>query len=530
MPTRVGEGNIGHTEGSAGIAAFIKACLALDHRVLPPTVFGDKANAGLRLEAHGLRLADRPQPLPKDPTVAGVSSFGLGGSNAHVVLQSAPVRVRSDSRARLAFHAVGALRRVADPQCAADRHRSGERRRPAGGRLVPNHQRGQTIPAASLGASRRPCGADRRIAGVPRRNRTELVSSGPMSKVPAGVGILCSGQGAQYPRMTRPLYDTNARYREQLDIVASAFEPHLKVDLRDVIFGANHDLHQTVFSQPALFAVSYALGNVLLQSGVRPVFGIGHSVGEFAIACLAGVLSLDDAARTVAVRGGLMGSLPPGGAMAAIDLSLEQAEALVADTDECTIAAMNGPRSVVISGGADAVVRLCGRVRSQGGKAVDLKVSHAFHSPLMQPIVDEFRCEIADLTPKPAQFPVFSTVLGREVEGEEMDADYWADQICLPVRFLDAVRAAGATAADYVCEAGPRSSLVAMARQCGLPPRFDRCRCATDWIPMAASCWRPERPCCGTDSRRRLLPLWHLWGHDAPDSAVCVRHVQPILV
>lgn len=465
------KGNIGHTEGSAGIAAFIKACLALDHRVLPPTVFGDKANAGLRLEAHGLRLADRPQPLPKDPTVAGVSSFGLGGSNAHVVLQSAPVRVRSDSGTtgiltlsapseesliRNAQLIGTALENVDDRQVAVWCRTTNAVKRSQRHRLVHHGDRAALIE-----------GLQAFLAGT----RTELVSSGPMSKVPAGVGILCSGQGAQYPRMTRPLYDTNARYREQLDIVASAFEPHLKVDLRDVIFGANHDLHQTVFSQPALFAVSYALGNVLLQSGVRPVFGIGHSVGEFAIACLAGVLSLDDAARTVAVRGGLMGSLPPGGAMAAIDLSLEQAEALVADTDECTIAAMNGPRSVVISGGADAVVRLCGRVRSQGGKAVDLKVSHAFHSPLMQPIVDEFRCEIADLTPKPAQFPVFSTVLGREVEGEEMDADYWADQICLPVRFLDAVRAAGATAADYVCEAGPRSSLVAMARQCGLPPK-----------------------------------------------------------
>lgn len=477
--TRAGEpcllgsvkGNIGHAEGSAGIAAFIKACLALDRGVLPPTVFGDNANAGLRLEAHGLHLADGPQPLPKRPTFAGVSSFGLGGSNAHVVLQSAPSLGQSDSGKRgiLTFSApsseslvrnaelIGtALERLEDQQVAAWCRTTNVVKRSQRHRFVHHGDRAALIE-----------GLQAFLAGT----RAELVASGPMSKVPAGVGILCSGQGAQYPGMTRPLYDTNARYREQLDTVAAAFQPHLADDLRDVIFGSGHDLHQTRYSQPALFAVSYALGNMLLQSGVRPAFGIGHSVGEFAIACLAGVLSLDEAARIVAARGRLMGSLPPGGAMVAIDLSLEQAEGLVAGARECAIAAVNGPRSVVVSGAADVVGRLSERVRSGGGKAVDLRVSHAFHSPLMQPILDEFRRETANLTPKLAQFPVFSTVLGREVKGDEMDAAYWTDQICSPVRFLDAVRAAGATAADYVSEAGPRSSLLAMARQCGLPPK-----------------------------------------------------------
>ena len=317
------KGNIGHTEGSAGIAAFIKACSPWT-TVCCPTVFGDKANAGLRLKAHGLRLADRPQPLPKDPTVAGVSSFGLGGSNAHVVLQSAPVRVRSDSGTtgiltlsapseesliRNAQLIGTALDNVDDRQVAVWCRTTNAVKRSQRHRLVHHGDRAALIEGLQA------------FAGT----RTELVSSGPMSKVPAGVGILCSGQGAQYPRMTRPTGDTNARYREQLDIVASAFEPHPKVDLRDVIFGANHDLHQTVFSQPAfLFAVSYALGNVLLQSGVRPVFGIGHSVGEFAIACLAGVVARRRGADRCG-QGGAHGLIAAGGAMAAIDLSLEQA-------------------------------------------------------------------------------------------------------------------------------------------------------------------------------------------------------------
>src|SRR5262249_11811784 len=157
-----------------------------------------------------------------------------------------------------------------------------------------------------------------------------------------------------------------------------------------------------------LFAVSYALGKTLLQSGIRPAFGVGHSVGEIATACLAGVLSVDDAATLVAARGRLMGSLPPGGAMIAVDLAVEQAEALVADEPGCAIAAVNGPRSVVISGDTDAVGRAAAAVRAQGGRAVNLAVSHAFHSPLMEPIVAEFRGEVSGLTPSPAEFALFS--------------------------------------------------------------------------------------------------------------------------
>lgn len=463
------KGNIGHTEGSAGIAAFIKACLALNHRILPPTLFGANPNAGLRLESHGLRLAEGPQALPITGAVAGVSSFGLGGSNAHVVLQSAPAPALPDSGTRgiltLSAPSEESLRRnansmaaaldnVEDQQVAAWCRTTNVVKQSQRQRFAHHGDRAQLI-----------AGLREFAAG----SSTDLVSSTPMSKVAAGFGILCSGQGAQYPGMTRPLYDTNPVYRDLLDSATAAFQPYLEVDLRDVIFGDVPDLHHTRFSQPALFAVSYAMGNLLLQSGVRPAFGIGHSVGEFALACLAGVLPLDEAAGIVAARGRLMGSLPLGGAMVAIDLSREQAAALLAGEPDCAIAAINGPSSVVISGAADAVSRVHDVVCGRGGKAVNLKVSHAFHSPSMDPIVDEFRRELSGMTPKPAQFPVFSTVLGREIKGEEMDVDYWADQICSPVKFFDAVQAAGTIAVDYIAEAGPRSSLIAMARQCGLP-------------------------------------------------------------
>ena len=465
------KGNIGHTEGSAGIAAFIKGCLALHHRVLPPTVFGDSANPGLRLDAQGLRLVESPEPLPAN-ALGGVSSFGLGGSNAHAVLESAPAAAVPDPSAigvlTLSAPSEQALRRNADSMATALHNLDDQSvaswcrttnvvKLSHRHRLVLDGNRGSLVD-----------GLAEFLAGT----RADLASSAPTRKVAAGVGLLCSAQGTQYAGMTRPLYDANPVYRQHLDAAAAALAPHLPSSLLVAVLGDDPGLHHTSLAQPTLFAVSYALGKTLLQTGIRPVFGIGHSVGEVATACLAGVLSVDDAARLIAVRGRLMGALPPGGAMIAVDFGVEQAEALVADEPGCAIAAVNGPRSVVISGAADAVARAQAAVRAQGGRAVNLAVSHAFHSPLMEPAVAEFRRELSGLAPGPAEFRLFSTVLGREVEGHEMDIDYWASQICSPVRFFDAVQAAmNAASADYVAEAGPRSTLLGLARQCGLPPQ-----------------------------------------------------------
>lgn len=465
------KGNIGHTEGSAGIAAFIKACLALHRGVLPPTLFGDGANPGLRLEAQGLRLAERPEPLPPH-ALGGVSSFGLGGSNAHAVLESAPPAEPPATGAAgvltVSAPSEPALRRNADSLVAALRQLDDQR--------VSSWCRATNVVKRSH-RHRLALEGDRRrliegIEGFLTDPGGGGASSAPARRAPAGVGLLCSGQGAQYVGMTRPLYDANPLYREQLDAAAAALGPHLPVDLKTAMFAGGSGLHRTDLAQPALFAASYALGKTLLRSGIHPVYGIGHSVGELAVACLAGVFSLPDAARLVAVRGRLMGALPTGGAMIAVDVDAEQAQALIAGESGCAIAAVNGPRSVTIAGPADAVARIAATARGQGGRATNLTVSHAFHSPLMHPMVAQFRRELSGLAPGPAQFPIFSTVRGRAVSGPDMDVDYWADQICAPVRFFDAMRAAlAATRADYVAEAGPGSTLLTLARQCGLPPQ-----------------------------------------------------------
>jgi acyl transferase domain-containing protein len=464
------KGNIGHTEGSAGIAAFIKTCLALHHGVLPPTVFGDSANPALRLADHDLQLADGPRKLPVSGTLGAVSSFGLGGSNAHAVLETAPATALPDPGANgvltISAPSAQALRRNAESMTAALEtldtaqvaswcRSTNVVKRSGRHRLVVEGDRDTLVD-----------GLRQFAAG----GGADLVSSSPLRRAAANVGLLFSGQGTQYPGMTRRLYDAHPMYRENLDSAAAALDPHLGLDLLATIFSGATQLDHTSLAQPALFAVCYALGKTLLQSGIGVAFGIGHSIGEIAAACLAGVFTVDTAAKLVVSRGRLMGALPSGGAMVAVDLAVDEAEALVADQPGCVIAAVNGPHSVTISGDADAVARAQSLIRQRGGKAMNLAVSHAFHSPLMEPMVADFRREMAGLKPGPADFPLFSTVLGREVEGRELTVDHWAAQICSPVLFFDAVQAAlRAGRADYVAEAGPKSTLLTLARKCGMP-------------------------------------------------------------
>lgn len=463
------KGNIGHTEGSAGIAAFIKACLALQHRILPPTAIGDGPNPDLRLDENGLQLADASRLL-SDGALGAVSSFGLGGGNAHAILASAPASAPPNPGRRgvltISAPSAQALRRNVESmahtlQTVAD-DRVGTWCRSTN--IVKRSHRHRVVLVGDRDGL--VDGLQQYLAGT----HAHLASAGPLRRLPANVGLLFSGQGTQYAGMTGPLYDANPVYRKNLETVAAALRPHASADLLAAILSGDTGLDHTSLAQPALFAVSYALGKTLLQSGIQASFGIGHSVGEISAACLAGVLTVDDAARLVAARGRLMGSLPPGGAMIAIDLDAAQAEALVAEAPGCVIAAVNGPRSVTISGTTDAVGRVKAVVQQDGGRATSLAVSHAFHSPLMEPIVTTFRDELDGLDPQPAGFPLFSTVLGRQVDGCEMTADYWAKQICAPVRFYDAVRAATSSIdVDYLTEAGPSTGLLSLARQSGLP-------------------------------------------------------------
>ena len=470
------KGNIGHTEGTAGIAALIKASLALSRRVLPPTVAAAGPNPALRLEQQGLALATTAVELGDQPVLAGVSSYGLGGSNAHVLMTSPPAPVASRAARppaddkqigviTVSAHSPNALRRNAAMLADA---------------LDANDD--DSVAAFCYTTNRVKSSLKHRFAAA--GTRTELIraiqsyaDAAPVEEPSPGrpgrlrVGLLCTGQGAQYPGMTRELYEACPPYRAHLDRAAGVIDTTLDASggLLNLMFSNDSAIHETQYAQPALFAVAYALGAALLELGVKPAFLVGHSVGEFAAAVLADVLTLDEAARLVVARGRVMQQLPAGGAMTAVDVPADEVAALVAVEPSCGIAAVNGPQSTVVSGPAEAVDRITGQLVARGAKATSLAVSHAFHSPLMAPAQQAFRDAVGAISPRKATIPLVSTLHGRVVDGTEMDADYWAAQITSPVLFADAITAATAQPEPtHLVELGPRSTLLALARRCGI--------------------------------------------------------------
>ncbi|HET7666530.1 MAG TPA: acyltransferase domain-containing protein, partial [Mycobacterium sp.] len=466
------KGNIGHTEGAAGIASLIKTSLALSRRVLPPTVAAAGPNPALRLDRQGLTLATTAAKLGEGPVIAGVSSFGIGGSNVHLLLTTPPatatvIRVFRDDGVgvvTVSAHSSDALRRNTialantldecnDDDVAALCYTSNHVKSSLEHRFAAAGTRNELIGA---------------LLGYDMSARTEK------SRRRGGrlrIGLLCTGQGAQYPGMTQALYRSCPPYREHLTRAAAAVDTTFAGPngLLTSMFRGGDVIHTTEHAQPALFAVSYAIGAALLDLGVEPTFLIGHSVGEFAAAALAEVLTLEEAAGLVVARGAVMQQLPTGGAMSAVDVPAEQVANFVAEEPTCGIAAINGPASTVVSGAADAVDRITTALARGGAKVTSLPVSHAFHSPLMTPAQEAFRAITCATKPRKATIPLISTLHGMIVDGTDMDADYWAAQLISTVRFADAMRTATTQASPtHLVELGPRATLLAHARRNGI--------------------------------------------------------------
>lgn len=451
------KGNLGHTEGAAGVAGFVKAALSLHHRVLPPSRFAEQENPALRLSASGLRLATESVPLLADTPYGGVSSFGIGGTNCHLVLASAPHVAHPDDLSErgvltLSSNTPEGLRRnaasLADtlakhPAPTAQLCWSTNRIKASGrtrlGLVV--HNRADAVEQLRAAAS---------------AEETAFGSAGGVS-----AGWLFNGQGTQYHQMSRALYNKNSRYRAVLAEVEEAFLPHLGAPIRDILFGGSADrIDRTELAQPAIFAVQYALADTLVALGAEPAWLLGHSIGEFAAAAVAGVFTLDDACRLVAARGRLMQALDTPGAMIAVQAGVDEISGIVSQESELAIAAVNGPRELVVSGAVDAVDRVQRSLRDRGLAARRLAVSHAFHSPLMTPMLDEFGSIAATCAFELPAAPIFSTLRGRVLADDEpMDAEYWVAHAASPVLFGDAVAAALGSQATHLIELGSRRTL-----------------------------------------------------------------------
>lgn len=466
--------NIGHLEGAAGIAGLIKAVLMVERGSLLPSGGFTEPNPAIPFTELGLRVVDELQEWPVvagRPRRAGVSSFGFGGTNAHVIVEEAG-SVGADTvsgRADVGGSGGGVVAWVISGKTAsalaAQAGRLGRyvRARPAldvvdvgyslvSTRSVFDHR------AVVVGQTR-----DELLAGL-----AGVVAGRPEAGVVCGVGkpagktaFVFAGQGSQWLGMGSELYAAYPVFAEALDAVVDELDRHLPYPLRDVIWGHDQDLlNTTEFAQPALFAVEVALYRLLMSWGVRPGLVLGHSVGELAAAHVAGALCLPDAAMLVAARGRLMQALPAGGAMFAVQAREDEVAPMLGH--DVSIAAVNGPASVVISGAHDAVSAIADRLRGQGRRVHRLAVSHAFHSALMEPMIAEFTAVAAELSVGLPTIPVISNVTGQLVADDFASADYWARHIRAVVRFGDSVRSAHCAGASRFIEVGPGGGLTSL--------------------------------------------------------------------
>ncbi|MFJ9363892.1 SDR family NAD(P)-dependent oxidoreductase [Nocardia sp. NPDC101769] len=470
--------NIGHSQAAAGVGGVIKMVQALRHRMLPKTLHVDSLSPHVDWSAGTIRVLTEARAWPTGDRVrrAGVSSFGISGTNAHVIIEEAPAQ---PVRATTEPGSSGPdLEGAVVPWLVSAKSEAGLRAQAERLRAWSSDRVEADIwsVARSLADSR--AWLDHR-AVVVGRNRDELLSgladlaaSAPGATTgTAGSGktaFLFTGQGAQRAGMGAGLYEAFPVFASALDEVCATIDPLLGRSLEDLMFtDADSVLDRTEYTQPALFAFEVALFRLLESFGITPDLLIGHSIGELAAAYVAGVWSLEDVCALVVARGRLMGALPTGGAMLAVALpESEVAATLAAHHGQVSLAAVNGPSSVVLSGAASVLDEIGAGFAGQGVKTSRLRVSHAFHSVLMEPMLDEFRSTAAGLTYRQPLLPIVSNVSARLVADELTEPEYWVEQVRAAVRFAPGIDALIESGARRFVEIGPDAVLAAMTRQC----------------------------------------------------------------
>ncbi|HUR02026.1 MAG TPA: beta-ketoacyl synthase N-terminal-like domain-containing protein, partial [Nonomuraea sp.] len=494
--------NVGHLEGAAGIVGLIKAALSIRHRMLPPSLHFEGPNPAIPLDRLKLRVQDAlgRWPRPDRPLVAGVSSFGMGGTNCHIVLSEGPsssqptgtplarqpwlVSGRTEDALRAQAERLRRqLLETADVDPVDIAHSL------AITRTTFEHR------AAVFGENRDDLlrGLAALATGTPdRQTTTARAQSGELA-------FVFSGQGAQRPGMGRELYESFPAFAHALDEVCE----HLQPSLKSTMFapaGPDAPLDQTAWTQPALFAYEVALFRMLEAVGVRPSRVMGHSIGELAAAHVAGVLSLPDACALVAARGALMQALASGGAMVAVQATEIEAAA-ACQGRACEVAAVNAPSNVVVSGDETAVLEVAGELAQRGRKVRRLRVSHAFHSSRMDDMLPAFAAVAETVGYAPPRIPVVSNLTGAVAGPEICTPGYWVRHVREAVRFLDGVRALEADGVTAFLEVGPDAALTSMIQDSLTDTRR----------PRPALGLRPEG-LAEPDALLRLLGQAHVYG------------------
>ena len=468
--------NIGHLEAASGVASLIKVVLSLQHREIPPHLHLNQLNPYISLEGTSFSIPTKLQPWScSDTRLAGVSSFGFGGTNCHVILEEAPLAKKVTHKTERPHHVLTlsakseqALRELvknyadfiaSHPEASledicfsANTGREHFNRRLACVTCSTTQLREQ-LKAFSKG-----------------KEVTGMIGGQKNVNIPPKIAFLFTGQGSQFVDMGRQLYETQPTFKQILDHCNKILRPYLKQPLLSVLYPESDicsSIDETTYTQPALFAIEYALFQLWKSWGVEPAVVMGHSVGEYVAACVAGVFSLEDGLKLIAERGRLMQELPKNGSMAAVFANEEQvAAAIQSYKTEVAIAAINGLQNVVVSGCSQAVEKVIATLQADGIKTKKLKVSHAFHSPLMEPMIEQFRQIATTVTYSTPNLKLISNVTGEMATATIATPEYWCEHIRRAVHFAKGFETINQLGYSLCVEIGPKPILLGMGRYC----------------------------------------------------------------
>lgn len=460
--------NIGHLEAAAGIAGIIKLVLALQHKTIPPHIHFHTPNPGIAWDDLPIRVPLEAMEWKADgkSRLAGVSSFGFSGTNAHVIIEEAPqVEIAESTEDRQAHILTLSARTDSAFDVLVERtieHLQTSEDELADIAYTANSGRTHFVNRRALvGDSRE--SLIKQLASV--KNTVQA------KRVLPDIAFLFTGQGAQYPNMARELYHSSPTFRQTLDICAALLDPLMDRPLLKILMPDDENdtrINETAYTQPALFAVEYALAQLWLSWGIEPDAVMGHSIGEYVAACLAHVFSLDDALKLVAARGRLMQALPQNGSMAAIFTNESEVLGLIGmhESEAVAIAGLNNPNETVISGLTSLVDEILQDCDAIGIQYTRLTVSHAFHSPLMEPMLREFEAVASKVTFNEPQLTLISNVTGQIVDSAEiMTPAYWVRHTRGAVRFSDGIQSLYDKGIRVFVEIGPRPTLSNMGKR-----------------------------------------------------------------